>query len=233
MRGALWRVTKQTASAGPTRYPPADSDLPMWFYKPRGDMPGHQTIMRNNTAVYLRQGVQSSATDQDERPAGQLSQRQDFHRPDCKAAHHPRAIMQMELPYWWTLLIMRWRLPAWKLLRHYGALEKITCVIINSCVDWRAEWSMVANDRCRSSKDRSETRMPAVTLPMPNCRRQGVEDIHSPEGKWNSVDTLDPTWWPALCRWSGSPLPYPVTDEGDDKQGCGGFSPSWSEGLQG
>ena len=47
--------------------------------------------------------------------------------------------------------------------------------------------------------------------------RLGVEDIHSPEGKLNSVDFLSPSWWPRLCRWSGSPLPYPAAGAKEDQ----------------
>ena len=63
-------------------------------------------LQRNNTTVHPRQGVQSSATKQDERcswppalgPAGWLSQGQGLHRPDCNTAHHPRTVLWMELP---------------------------------------------------------------------------------------------------------------------------------------
>ena len=33
--------------------------------------------------------------------------------------------------------------------------------------------------------------MPAVAFPIPTGHRLGVEDLHSPEGKWNSVDCFD------------------------------------------
>ena len=63
-------------------------------------------------------------------------------------------------------------------------------------------------DRCLSYKDRYETRMPAVAFPIHSGHRLGVEDIHSPERKWISEDSLDSTSWPGLYKWSGSPLPY-------------------------
>ena len=81
----------------------------------------------------------------------------------------------------------------WKLLRHFGVPEKITSIIRNS---YRGKTCRVVCGRQLTDafqvKDRSDTRMLAVALPVSTRHRLDVEGIHSPEEKLNSVDSLDP-----------------------------------------
>ena len=53
-----------------------------------------------------------------------------------------------------------------------------------------AKWQLIG--KCLSNEDRSERRMPVVALPTLVDYEMGVDDIHSPETKRNSVDSLDP-----------------------------------------
>ena len=56
-------------------------------------------------------------------------------------------------------------------------------------------------DRCLSSTDRSETWMPAVTLPILTGHWLGVEDILIWVGKWYLADSSDSAQWHVFCSY--------------------------------
>ena len=123
-----------------------------------------------------------------------------------------------------TLLTMRRHLTVWTDMASGNcwdtiAYQRSPASLETPTVEWHAEWYVIANWQTPFSKDRSDTWMSAVALPIPTGHRLGVEDRHSPEGKWNSVDSLAPASGPKLCRWPGSPLPYPATDAREDCHG--------------
>ena len=55
-------------------------------------------------------------------------------------------------------------------------------------------------------EDRSETGLPAVTLPLSARDRLDNEDGHRGEEKWYPVDNVDTARRPGLCRWPGTPI---------------------------
>jgi hypothetical protein len=104
-----------------------------------------------------------------------------MHRPDCKTAHHPRAVTGMELI---PLHQLHW---LWKNVwqhRHWVLMEVIKTL------------------RSTRKAYKHHQKLPSVTVLVSAGHLLGHEDIHSTETEWHTVDTLDKARWPRLCKWS-------------------------------
>ena len=125
----------------------------------------------------------------DERPpasgqAGRVSRRQILHRSDCNAALHPKTVIDYEKAF-----DSLDRQNIWKLLRHCGIPEKIISIIRNS---YSGMTCRVVCGHQLIDAFQVKTRVRQGFLLSPFLFLLGVEDIHSPKGKWNSMDSLNP-----------------------------------------
>ena len=115
-----------------------------------------------------------------------------------------------------TLLIMRRHLDRhslWKLLRHYNVPEKITSIIINS---YSGMTCRVVCGCQLTDAFQVKTGVRQGCLWFPFLFLQAINWVlkTSTAQRGNRIWWIpwDSAWWPGLCRWSGSALPYPVTD---------------------
>ena len=92
---------------------------------------------------------------------------------------------------------------------HCGSFDGIIYRIPDNCISLYLWRHGTQGHSCRiiyrplHGEDRTVTRMPSVTIPMPACHRLDHEKHFINQKKWDPVDSLEPVGGPGLCGFAG------------------------------